>query len=255
MTTEAAAILRCPRASPSTSAASTRSSGVSFELRRGEVAGAGRRQRRRQVDPDQGDLGRLPARRGRDRLQGRAGQPSPTRARPASIGIETIYQDLALADNLDVGANIFLGREPTPPRASASCRRIDRRAHARGRARRPWRTLDFDIADRSSTLPVAQPLRRPAPGGRHRPRHLLERRAPDHGRADRGPRRARAAQGARADPAASRRRTWPSSSSRTICGHLRRRRPHPGPAPRHQGRRAPAGETSHDEIVKLMVGG
>jgi len=27
------------------------------------------------------------------------------------IGIETIYQDLALANNLDVGANIFLGRE------------------------------------------------------------------------------------------------------------------------------------------------
>jgi len=27
------------------------------------------------------------------------------------LGIETIYQDLALAENLDVGANIFLGRE------------------------------------------------------------------------------------------------------------------------------------------------
>jgi simple sugar transport system ATP-binding protein len=27
-------------------------------------------------------------------------------------GIETIYQDLALADNLPIGANIFLGREP-----------------------------------------------------------------------------------------------------------------------------------------------
>lgn len=27
------------------------------------------------------------------------------------VGIETIYQDLALAENLDVGANIFLGRE------------------------------------------------------------------------------------------------------------------------------------------------
>src|SRR5947207_5612419 len=26
-------------------------------------------------------------------------------------GIETIYQDLALCDNLDAGANIFLGRE------------------------------------------------------------------------------------------------------------------------------------------------
>jgi ABC-type sugar transport system ATPase subunit len=42
-----------------------------------------------------------------------AGKPaqfmSPMDARRA--GIETIYQDLALANNLDVGANIFLGRE------------------------------------------------------------------------------------------------------------------------------------------------
>lgn len=29
-----------------------------------------------------------------------------------AAGIETIYQDLALADNLDVGENVFLGREP-----------------------------------------------------------------------------------------------------------------------------------------------
>lgn len=29
------------------------------------------------------------------------------------LGIETIYQDLALADNLDIAANLFLGREPT----------------------------------------------------------------------------------------------------------------------------------------------
>src|SRR5580700_1686369 len=35
---------------------------------------------------------------------------NPQRAREQ--GIETIYQDLALADNLDVGANVFLGREP-----------------------------------------------------------------------------------------------------------------------------------------------
>jgi ABC-type sugar transport system ATPase subunit len=34
---------------------------------------------------------------------------TPREAREA--GIETIYQDLALADNLDVGANVFLGRE------------------------------------------------------------------------------------------------------------------------------------------------
>lgn len=35
---------------------------------------------------------------------------SPGRAR--ELGIETVYQDLALADELSVGANIFLGREP-----------------------------------------------------------------------------------------------------------------------------------------------
>lgn len=35
---------------------------------------------------------------------------SPQEAREQ--GIETIYQDLALADNLSIGANIFLGREP-----------------------------------------------------------------------------------------------------------------------------------------------
>jgi simple sugar transport system ATP-binding protein len=35
---------------------------------------------------------------------------SPQEARDA--GIETIYQDLALCENLDAGANIFLGREP-----------------------------------------------------------------------------------------------------------------------------------------------
>jgi simple sugar transport system ATP-binding protein len=35
---------------------------------------------------------------------------TPQEARAS--GIETIYQDLALADNLSIGANIFLGREP-----------------------------------------------------------------------------------------------------------------------------------------------
>lgn len=36
---------------------------------------------------------------------------SPAAAR--ELGIETVYQDLALADDLSIGANIFLGREPT----------------------------------------------------------------------------------------------------------------------------------------------
>jgi simple sugar transport system ATP-binding protein len=51
--------------------------------------------------PDEGEI----------RYQGETvafANPHDARAR----GIETIYQDLALADNLDVGANVFLGREP-----------------------------------------------------------------------------------------------------------------------------------------------
>lgn len=40
----------------------------------------------------------------------RVSAATPRQAR--DIGIETVYQDLALADDLSVGANIFLGREP-----------------------------------------------------------------------------------------------------------------------------------------------
>jgi ABC-type sugar transport system ATPase subunit len=39
--------------------------------------------------------------------------PSPRAAK--ALGIETVYQDLALADNLDVASNVFLGRELTLP--------------------------------------------------------------------------------------------------------------------------------------------
>ena len=35
------------------------------------------------------------------------------------LGIETVYQDLALADNLDVVANLYLGREDLAPRLPA----------------------------------------------------------------------------------------------------------------------------------------
>jgi simple sugar transport system ATP-binding protein len=48
---------------------------------------------------------------GEIRLRGEPVQfATPQEAREK--GIETIYQDLALADNLSIGANIFLGREP-----------------------------------------------------------------------------------------------------------------------------------------------
>jgi ribose transport system ATP-binding protein len=57
------------------------------------------------------------------------GQPvafaSPMEARRA--GIETIYQDLALANNLDVGANIFLGREVKTRRLGGLIQTLDDR--------------------------------------------------------------------------------------------------------------------------------
>ena len=48
---------------------------------------------------------------GEIRLDGQAVDFATPEAARGS-GIETIYQDLALADNLSIGANIFLGREP-----------------------------------------------------------------------------------------------------------------------------------------------
>ena len=43
------------------------------------------------------------------------------------LGIETIYQDLALAENLDVGSNIFLGREMKRRYLGGMINTVDRR--------------------------------------------------------------------------------------------------------------------------------
>lgn len=86
------------------------SSNLSLELHAGEVLalagdnGAGKSTLIKMIagvhQPDQGEIrffGETISRR------------TPQEVR--DLGIETIYQDLALADNLDVGVNIFLGRE------------------------------------------------------------------------------------------------------------------------------------------------
>jgi ABC-type sugar transport system ATPase subunit len=84
------------------------------------------------------------------RFNGRAMQlRDPQDAREQ--GIETIYQDLALADNLDVGSNIFLGREPT--RRKLGFRVIDRPRMAQV-AREVLERLDIVIAQRKLTGPV-----------------------------------------------------------------------------------------------------
>jgi ABC-type sugar transport system ATPase subunit len=76
-----------------------------------------------------------------------AGDPQGVRAR----GIETIYQDLALADNLDVGSNIFLGREPMKRVLGLPV--IDR-ARMAAVAREVLDRLDIHIPDKKLTGPV-----------------------------------------------------------------------------------------------------
>jgi D-xylose transport system ATP-binding protein len=83
---------------------------VDFEVRRGEVMalvgdnGAGK------STLIKGVAGIYPFDEGEVRFEGRSVQiHSPRDA--ARLGIEVVYQDLALADNLDVVGNMFLGRE------------------------------------------------------------------------------------------------------------------------------------------------
>ena len=59
-------------------------------------------------------------------------------------GIETIYQDLALADNLTIGGNIFLGREPMK-RAFGILPVLDRKKMADA-ARETKARLDFHVS-------------------------------------------------------------------------------------------------------------
>lgn len=66
---------------------------------------------------------------------------SPENAREQ--GIETIYQDLALADNLSIGANIFLGREPMK-KVFGFLPVLDRKAMAKA-AEETMALLDFHV--------------------------------------------------------------------------------------------------------------
>ena len=75
---------------------------------------------------------------------------SPLQAR--NLGIETIYQDLALADNLNVGANIFLGREPMKPFLGLT-KVIDRQKMLQ-ESRNVLHSLDIEIPERSLERPV-----------------------------------------------------------------------------------------------------
>ena len=160
-----------------------------------------------------------------------------------ALGIETIYQTLALADNVDAAANLYLGRELQ---------------HALGHARRHRHGSRVPQGD-GPAQPQFPPLQgagevavgRPAPVGRDRPRHPLQRPHPDHGRADRRARPAGDRAGRRADQAAQGaghrhlphqprhprrlrpRRPGRGDEERQGRRHRRRRGRHQGRSPRH----------------------
>jgi ABC-type sugar transport system ATPase subunit len=81
---------------------------------------------------------------------------SPQEAREE--GIETIYQDLALCENLDAGANIFLGREPVRP-LLVVLRAVDR-GRMLAESRRILDQLDIRIPG------LARPIRQMSGGQR-----------------------------------------------------------------------------------------
>ncbi|MGS4945570.1 ATP-binding cassette domain-containing protein [Meridianimarinicoccus sp. RP-17] len=78
--------------------------------------------------------------RGQYFFEGREVHPAGPAA-VAEMGVQTVYQDLALCNNLDAVQNLFLGRELTGPWYSAG--RI-RRAEAERRARDVLRRLRLD---------------------------------------------------------------------------------------------------------------
>jgi simple sugar transport system ATP-binding protein len=126
-------------------------SDVSFELQRGEVLalagdnGAGKSTLIKAISGvHRADEGEIVYKGLRIELS------NPRHAR--EIGIETIYQDLALADNLDVGANVFLGREPVV-RMLGLLPRLDRK-RMRAAAAEVLETLEIDIAPNKLGLPV-----------------------------------------------------------------------------------------------------
>ena len=196
----------------------------------GRGDGPRRRQRRRQVDPDQV--------RRRHRTRRTAARSSST-ATPvhihgpkdaAKLGIEVVYQDLALCDNLDVVQNMYLGRE------AHDCFQRLKEPVMEAKTAETMKSLAV------TTIPLDPPaggdaLGRPAAVGRRRPRGDVELAARDPRRADRGARRRADAAGARARRAAGRPGARRRADLAQPARHLRGRGPDHGAAARPQHRR------------------
>ena len=97
--------------------------------------------------------GTQPADEGHFRFEGRDVRIQ-TPADATRLGIETVYQDLALCDNLDTVANMFLGREAAGPRLAPTALRTLDEAAMEQRASDQLRGLRVTTID-SLRAPVA----------------------------------------------------------------------------------------------------
>ena len=109
-------------------------------------------------------------------------------------GIEIVYQDLALCDNLTAAANVFLGRELAARLRPVPRPRLPRDVPARRRAVRRAQVGD------AAARPGPADVRRPAPGRRDRPHAAVRAQDRADGRADRRHQRAPGRRGAQPDP-------------------------------------------------------
>jgi simple sugar transport system ATP-binding protein len=124
--------------------------GASFTVQPGEVValigdnGAGKSTLVKTLsgvhEPDDGEI----------RFEGRpVAIPDPHAAR--ELGIETVYQDLALAPDLESSANLFLGREATRPGVLGKLGFIDKR-EMRRRTQEAFRTLGVGVQDPAAAV-------------------------------------------------------------------------------------------------------
>jgi simple sugar transport system ATP-binding protein len=124
--------------------------GASFTVQPGEVValigdnGAGKSTLVKTLsgvhEPDDGEI----------RFEGRpVAIPDPHAAR--ELGIETVYQDLALAPDLESSANLFLGREATRPGVLGKLGFIDKR-EMRRHTQDAFRTLGVGVQDPAAAV-------------------------------------------------------------------------------------------------------
>ena len=145
-----------------------------------------------------------------------------------ALGITTIYQDLALCDNLDIVQNMFLGHEVlrhfTLDEGTMEITAEEDPGRARGHDR------PLHPPARGLALGRAAPVGGGGQGGH------VQRQAGHHGRADRRPRRVPDRPGARPHQATGRQRRHRVDDLAQPQRHLRGGRPDRRPAPRpHRG--------------------